>query len=68
MKGDITMSLPALLGGSEAARRLGVHHTTLHLWERTGKLLPTLRDSSGKRLYNAATIDRLTAERKAAKQ
>ena len=55
-----------LLGTSEAARRLRVHPFTLVRWDARGILTP-MRDSAGRRLYLAETIEALAQKRRAQK-
>lgn len=55
------------LGTSEAARRLRVHEMTIRRWTETGRL-PCVRDSSGKRLFTAAMVDKFAAERAKARR
>src|SRR5262245_48215787 len=45
---------------AEAARMAGVSASTLRLWEAQGLIEP-VRTSSGQRLYDRSTIDRLKA-------
>jgi DNA-binding transcriptional MerR regulator len=56
---------PYLLGSSEAARQLRIHVYTLLRWEQTGLLVPTTRDSAGRRLYDAAEVQRVVDKRAA---
>lgn len=47
------------LGGTEAAKVLGVHQRTLYLWDANGKI-ETIRTPGGKRLYN---VDKFLKEK-----
>ncbi len=51
---------------TSAAAKLGVHYITLRRWCESGKL-KCMRDSTGRRLFRAETIDRLVREREAAR-
>ncbi len=51
-----------ILQTGDAARLCGVSSTTIHLWERIGKL-PALRTASGVRLFRRCDVEQLASER-----
>jgi excisionase family DNA binding protein len=51
-----------LLSVSEAARELGVASSTIHLYERTGKLA-ALKTERGMRLFERSEVERFARER-----
>lgn len=53
-----------LLGMRDAAARLGIHPFSLRRMCEAGKVSP-MRDSAGRRLFHAETIDNLARERAA---
>ena len=57
----------ALMTSSDVARRLGVTPATVRLWERLGRI-PATRTLSGTRLFVAADVERLAAERAAGRE
>lgn len=57
MKHNRTQAAPALFGISDAARLVGVAENTLRKYERAGVISP-LRDSTRKRLFTEAEIDK----------
>jgi DNA-binding transcriptional MerR regulator len=50
---------------SEAARIIGVAPHTLRQWEKTGRLIP--QRIAGVRIYDRVEVERVAAERLAAK-
>lgn len=54
-----------LLTSGQVATRGGVHRTTVHYWERTGKLKAD-QVVNGIRLFRESDVDKLIAERDAA--
>ena len=55
---------PEYLTTGQIADKLGVHRTTVHQWEKSGKLASAL-EVNGTRLFLAADVDALAAERAA---
>ena len=51
-----------LLTAGQVAARAGVHRTTVHHWERDGKLAAETV-VNGIRLFSVETVDRFLAER-----
>jgi hypothetical protein len=51
-----------LLTTGQIARILGVHRTTVHHWEKAGKLTP-FTVANGVRLFAAADVEAVAAER-----
>jgi DNA-binding transcriptional MerR regulator len=58
------MSNDVLLTG-EVARRLEVAPITVRGWEKTGRLVPVGRTSSGVRFYDKAAVEAFAAARAA---
>jgi DNA-binding transcriptional MerR regulator len=58
------MSSTELLTAGQVATRAGVHRTTVHHWEKDGKLAAA-QVVNGIRLFEVAEVDRLIAERAA---
>lgn len=56
------MSSNELLTAGQVAARAGVHRTTVHHWEKDGKLAATAV-VNGIRLFAVDAVDRLIAER-----
>ena len=52
-----------LLLTSQVARMLGVSVQSIHAWDRTGRLLPTMRTATGVRLYARADVEALRLKR-----
>jgi len=53
-----------LLTAGQVARRAGVHRTTVHHWEKDGKL-EAAEEVNGIRLFDAAVVDEYIAARAA---
>ena len=53
---------PEYLTTGQIADKLGVHRTTVHHWERNGKLASAM-EVNGTRLFLASDVDALAAER-----
>jgi excisionase family DNA binding protein len=51
-----------LLTTGQIAERLGVHRTTVHHWEKNGRLT-AFTVANGVRLFTEAAVDALAAER-----
>ena len=56
------MSSSELLTAGQVAERAGVHRTTVHHWEKDGKLAVDC-EVNGIRLFNAAVVDEFIAAR-----
>lgn len=55
-----------LLTSGQVATLLGVHRTTVHHWERAGRLKAS-GEANGIRLFRRSDVERLAAERAEAK-
>lgn len=60
---SLTMSNQLLTAGQVAARA-GVHRTTVHHWEKDGKL-KAAGEANGIRFFDPVEVDRFLAERAA---
>lgn len=56
------MSSRELLTAGQVAGRAGVHRTTVHHWEKDGKLAAA-QEVNGIRLFDAAVVDAFIAAR-----
>lgn len=54
-----------LLTAGQVAKRAGVHRTTVHHWEKDGKL-PAAQEVNGIRLFDSGVVDEFIAAREAA--
>ena len=58
----LLMTGSQLLAAGQVAQRAGVHRTTVHHWEKDGKLAAA-QVVNGIRLFESVTVDALIAER-----
>ena len=56
-----------LMSPGDVARRLGLSVSRIVQLDRQG-VLPALRDSAGRRLYDASAVERYAAQRAAARE